>query len=196
MINFCYSLYLFFFFFLMIRRPPRSTPFPTRRSSDLGGLRRPVPRRPLRLTRIGPIGIEPAGIRLAGIHLGAVAHRRFRARRLILGAVALRPLPEKLPERIFGWILGGFFAARPAALAQLLLGGQPAPVRAALPRSVHGNLALRARPCGFLRRLCRPRQPLPVASRTDRRLGRWRRPLLGVGSCSLPGFRLRFCVGS
>src|SRR5256885_13632943 len=28
------SLY-FFFFFLMIRRPPRSTPFPTRRSSDL-----------------------------------------------------------------------------------------------------------------------------------------------------------------
>src|SRR5216683_1434173 len=29
-------LYLFlFFFFLMIRRPPRSTPFPTRRSSDL-----------------------------------------------------------------------------------------------------------------------------------------------------------------
>src|SRR3712207_7453760 len=27
---------MFFFFFLMIRRPPRSTPFPTRRSSDLG----------------------------------------------------------------------------------------------------------------------------------------------------------------
>src|SRR3989442_2804266 len=26
---------LIFFFFLMIRRPPRSTPFPTRRSSDL-----------------------------------------------------------------------------------------------------------------------------------------------------------------
>src|SRR3989304_3250763 len=26
------------FFFLMIRRPPRSTPFPTRRSSDLGGV--------------------------------------------------------------------------------------------------------------------------------------------------------------
>src|SRR5688572_32491059 len=26
---------VFFFFFLMIRRPPRSTPFPTRRSSDL-----------------------------------------------------------------------------------------------------------------------------------------------------------------
>src|SRR6266699_5506340 len=26
----------FFFFFLMIRRPPRSTLFPTRRSSDLG----------------------------------------------------------------------------------------------------------------------------------------------------------------
>src|SRR2546430_2055543 len=33
-----YSLYLsliLFFFFLMIRRPPRSTLFPTRRSSDL-----------------------------------------------------------------------------------------------------------------------------------------------------------------
>src|SRR5437763_7628254 len=27
--------FLLFFFFLMIRRPPRSTPFPTRRSSDL-----------------------------------------------------------------------------------------------------------------------------------------------------------------
>src|SRR6266436_10387796 len=27
--------FFFFFFFLMIRRPPRSTPFPTRRSSDL-----------------------------------------------------------------------------------------------------------------------------------------------------------------
>src|SRR5256885_6888537 len=26
---------ILFFFFLMIRRPPRSTPFPTRRSSDL-----------------------------------------------------------------------------------------------------------------------------------------------------------------
>src|SRR5260370_2965308 len=31
------SLGLRLFFFLMIRRPPRSTPFPTRRSSDLGG---------------------------------------------------------------------------------------------------------------------------------------------------------------
>src|SRR2546422_9893201 len=28
-----------FFFFLMIRRPPRSTLFPTRRSSDLGRIR-------------------------------------------------------------------------------------------------------------------------------------------------------------
>src|SRR6266702_3069056 len=28
----------FLFFFLMIRRPPRSTPFPTRRSSDLASL--------------------------------------------------------------------------------------------------------------------------------------------------------------
>src|SRR5215813_15261078 len=37
---FCFFLYVFFFiffffFFLMIRRPPRSTLFPTRRSSDL-----------------------------------------------------------------------------------------------------------------------------------------------------------------
>src|SRR5215468_6554096 len=30
----CFFVF-FFFFFLMIRRPPRSTPFPTRRSSDL-----------------------------------------------------------------------------------------------------------------------------------------------------------------
>src|SRR6266498_380832 len=35
-IIFCFIYFLsFFFFFLMIRRPPRSTPFPTRRSSDL-----------------------------------------------------------------------------------------------------------------------------------------------------------------
>src|SRR6266481_580580 len=31
-----YVSYLYVFFFLMIRRPPRSTLFPTRRSSDLG----------------------------------------------------------------------------------------------------------------------------------------------------------------
>src|SRR5438105_15939803 len=31
-----YFLFFFLFFFLMIRRPPRSTLFPTRRSSDLG----------------------------------------------------------------------------------------------------------------------------------------------------------------
>src|SRR6202453_4920502 len=30
-------MFPFVCFFLMIRRPPRSTPFPTRRSSDLGG---------------------------------------------------------------------------------------------------------------------------------------------------------------
>src|SRR5947207_5745548 len=35
-----YSRFLFFFF-LMIRRPPRSTLFPTRRSSDLDGALRP-----------------------------------------------------------------------------------------------------------------------------------------------------------
>src|SRR2546430_10814711 len=34
MLHFCTHV----FFFLMIRRPPRSTPFPTRRSSDLPGL--------------------------------------------------------------------------------------------------------------------------------------------------------------
>src|SRR5215216_3496634 len=33
---FLFSVFFFIFFFLMIRRPPRSTPFPTRRSSDLG----------------------------------------------------------------------------------------------------------------------------------------------------------------
>src|SRR5690348_18025615 len=32
------------FFFLMIRRPPRSTLFPTRRSSDLAGERVPTPK--------------------------------------------------------------------------------------------------------------------------------------------------------
>src|SRR5712671_7696202 len=38
------SLVFFVFFFLMIRRPPRSTPFPTRRSSDLLRVRLPVSR--------------------------------------------------------------------------------------------------------------------------------------------------------
>src|SRR5215510_16114191 len=33
--DFVPAVILSFFFFLMIRRPPRSTPFPTRRSSDL-----------------------------------------------------------------------------------------------------------------------------------------------------------------
>src|SRR5437764_14695415 len=33
--SFFVSFFFFFFFFLMIRRPPRSTLFPTRRSSDL-----------------------------------------------------------------------------------------------------------------------------------------------------------------
>src|SRR4051812_50153246 len=32
---FFHFIFFFSFFFLMIRRPPRSTPFPTRRSSDL-----------------------------------------------------------------------------------------------------------------------------------------------------------------
>src|SRR5256885_12798671 len=34
-LNTTHPRFLFFFFFLMIRRPPRSTPFPTRRSSHL-----------------------------------------------------------------------------------------------------------------------------------------------------------------
>src|SRR3990170_6066056 len=38
--SFCLCVcFFFFFFFLMIRRPPRSTLFPTRRSSDLPGRR-------------------------------------------------------------------------------------------------------------------------------------------------------------
>src|SRR5216684_4779376 len=43
-ICFLYFFFFFFFFFfcLMIRRPPRSTLFPTRRSSDLRGRRRVI----------------------------------------------------------------------------------------------------------------------------------------------------------
>src|SRR5258708_29285223 len=44
----CSILCLFFFFFLMIRRPPRSTPFPTRRSSDLSATSRTTSRPPSR----------------------------------------------------------------------------------------------------------------------------------------------------
>src|SRR5438552_12772849 len=36
---FLHLILFFFFFFLMIRPPPRSTPFPTRRSSDLRRVR-------------------------------------------------------------------------------------------------------------------------------------------------------------
>src|SRR5438876_3781319 len=43
---------MFLFFFLMIRRPPRSTLFPTRRSSDLADLPEP-----------GREGIEPGRLR-------------------------------------------------------------------------------------------------------------------------------------
>src|SRR5215210_8229992 len=43
---FLFVLFLFVFFFLMIRRPPRSTLFPTRRSSDLH--RRQLALRPFR----------------------------------------------------------------------------------------------------------------------------------------------------
>src|SRR5205807_10529105 len=41
-------LFCFFFFFLMIRRPPRSTLFPTRRSSDLQGVQHQDRRRAVR----------------------------------------------------------------------------------------------------------------------------------------------------
>src|SRR5438270_11874548 len=47
-------------FFLMIRRPPRSTLFPTRRSSDLASSRLVLPDRygPTRATQRGALGID------------------------------------------------------------------------------------------------------------------------------------------
>src|SRR5690242_21161358 len=46
---FTITLIFLFFFFLMIRRPPRSTLFPTRRSSDLFALRCGAEKREIRL---------------------------------------------------------------------------------------------------------------------------------------------------
>src|SRR6202048_5567758 len=51
------SLFSFLlFFFLMIRRPPRSTPFPTRRSSDL----RAAARSRIVARETAPDGVPPA----------------------------------------------------------------------------------------------------------------------------------------
>src|SRR2546430_5752315 len=65
-----------FFFFLMIRRPPRSTPFPTRRSSDLCGRSTG--------TRYGQ---RRAGDRSIGTHYG---RRRPRDRSLGTRLTSLR----------------------------------------------------------------------------------------------------------
>src|SRR5947208_6501776 len=53
--------FCFLFFFLMIRRPPRSTLFPTRRSSDLWQLFEHVVQAPEHLLslRPGPLGFLP-----------------------------------------------------------------------------------------------------------------------------------------
>src|SRR5437588_12944037 len=56
-----HSCFFFLFFFLMIRRPPRSTLFPTRRSSDLPG------RLPRAVTTTGP---APARGRTPAVVLG------------------------------------------------------------------------------------------------------------------------------
>src|SRR2546430_15855700 len=71
------------FFFLMIRRPPRSTLFPTRRSSDLGG-------NPFYLTEVLAAGAEqvPATVRdavLARVSRLSPAGREAAAAASVLG---------------------------------------------------------------------------------------------------------------
>src|SRR5438876_4980982 len=61
-----YFLHSFLFFFLMIRRPPRSTLFPSRRSSDL----------------YGKVKRDPHGhLRLGEIEFGRMIKDRLTARR-------------------------------------------------------------------------------------------------------------------
>src|SRR5947199_2913526 len=68
-----FSIY-FIFFFLMIRRPPRSTLFPTRRSSDLGCGRTISGRRPrssaARRARSSSGSTDRKSTRLNSSHLG------------------------------------------------------------------------------------------------------------------------------
>src|SRR5712672_2152982 len=61
-----------FFFFLMIRRPPRSTLFPTRRSSDLEAFARSVRDLPAQSGGAASSGPNPEEI-LAGISDGLIA---------------------------------------------------------------------------------------------------------------------------
>src|SRR5436309_13993438 len=67
--SFDVSLYLFFFFFLMIRRPPRSTLFPTRRSSDLDVIPWGLVQGPLAdLIGLNVVGMRRRGFTKADIH--------------------------------------------------------------------------------------------------------------------------------
>src|SRR3712207_7147702 len=75
---------MYFFFFLMIRRPPRSTLFPTRRSSDLGGF----------VNYLYRIFLIYHDISLATIHKSVVsgiakAHTIGSQKYFLLGRVAL-----------------------------------------------------------------------------------------------------------
>src|SRR3712207_7098804 len=85
------------FFFLMIRRPPRSTPFPTRRSSDLrhrcgpaSGPERARPGRPGRSTRRGSSSWLLRGYRLpprqprSEEHTSELQSRQYLVCRLLL----------------------------------------------------------------------------------------------------------------
>src|SRR5256885_11655245 len=64
---------VFFFFFLMIRRPPRSTLFPTRRSSDLRALG-PRPHGVARVVHVGD-GRQRHGVQ-HGVDLRPVSDRK------------------------------------------------------------------------------------------------------------------------
>src|SRR2546430_13701973 len=65
------------FFFLMIRRPPRSTPFPTRRSSDLVGYQGRQIDLAKAFSRLG----LPDAIRKQGIQ-GDLRERKFLSKKL------------------------------------------------------------------------------------------------------------------
>src|SRR5438445_8521770 len=90
-------LFFFLFFFLMIRRPPRSTLFPTRRSSDLGLVapRSAVDHVPLPHARGGPGSANPSR---SEEHTSELQSRQYLVCRLLLEKKKKTNQRKKIPR--------------------------------------------------------------------------------------------------